>query len=91
MLYGLIPVVNKDTGFNRLNDKAIFFDNYKIQNIEKVLNNLAGKEAADLESLSHKVKDFASANFTLEAFESRFLEIIMDILEKHKSAGNLNN
>lgn len=82
MLYGLIPVVNRNTGFNRLREKAVFFDDYHVEYIENVLNDLADRDPADLISLSKRVKDFASANFTLEAFESRFQEIIMDIFNK---------
>jgi len=85
MLYGLIPVVNKDTGFNRLNDMAMFFEDYHVEYIEKSLINLAHINSSDLESLSHKVREFASANFTLEAFELRFLEILTDIIEKPES------
>jgi hypothetical protein len=90
MLYGMIPVVNKDTGFNRLNDLAFFFDDYHVESMAKVLNDLADKNPSDLISLSENVKDFASANFTLDAFESRFREIIGDITENPEIVSGKN-
>jgi hypothetical protein len=91
MSYGLIPVVIKDSGFNRLNVNAVFLEDYKIDYIDKVLTDLSKKNPSELETFSQQVKNFASANFTLEAFESHFRKIILQIIERQGNVIDSND
>jgi len=81
MLHGLIPVVIKDTGFNRLGDNAIFLNDYKIDYLDAKLTELASYNPDKLKLLSKKVYDFAHQNFSISKFEDNFKTIILDILK----------
>ncbi len=76
MLHGLIPVVIKNTGFNRAGDHAVFLEDYKVEYVDNKLNDLSGADPQDLFKLSRKVYDFAQKNFRLEAFEENFRNIM---------------
>lgn len=81
MLHGLIPVVIKDTGFNRLGENAIFLDDYRIEYLNEMVSKLAEYELDELELLSKKVFEFASKNFKVEAYEKEFRSILLEILK----------
>ena len=80
MLHGLIPVVNKDTGFNRAGDHIIFLEEYKVEYVAKRINELSGSDPQELSKLSKKIFDFAQENFSIEAFENNFNKIMTDII-----------
>ena len=81
MLHGLIPVVNKDTGgFNRANDKVIFLEDFRVEYIDKRINELSSFDPEKLSKLSKKVFDFAQENFSIEAFENSLREIMTDFV-----------
>jgi hypothetical protein len=83
MLHGLIPVVMRNAGFNRLIDKAIFLDDYEIEHIDTCLSKLADEEPEVLNGFSKKVFDFAHKEFTLSAYEENFRNIMIDIMTKN--------
>jgi len=83
MLHGLIPVVMKDTGFNRLGELAVFWEDFSVDYLDCKITELAEKPAACLAALSSKVYDFAAANFSLPAFEQNFRTILQEILADH--------
>lgn len=80
MLHGLIPVVMKDSGFNRMGNNGIFLEDFKIDYLEMKLNELSNSDPGALALLSQQSFDFARQNFTIQAFENRFKTIISDIL-----------
>ncbi len=80
MLHGLIPIVMKDTGFNRLGDNAIFLDDYRLDYLNNKLNELAVESPEKLNIFSKKVFDYAHNNFIISVFERNFRNIIIDIL-----------
>lgn len=82
MLHGLIPIVMKDTGFNKLMDNAIFLDDYSIEYIDNKLSELSCDSPDDLNRFSEKVYNFAQNNFTSPVFETNFRKIINRILNQ---------
>lgn len=82
MLHGLIPIVMKDSGFNRLADNAIFLDDYKIEYLDSKLSEFINFSSKELELISKKVFDFAQQNFLIAIFEENFRTIMQDILKK---------
>lgn len=84
MLHGLIPVVIKDAGFNRLGDNAIFLHDYKIAYISQKLTEIASYPPEFIQTFSKNVYEFAFSNFTIEAFRKSFREIITDVLYDRK-------
>lgn len=79
MLHGLIPIVMKGTGFNRLNDKAIFLENFKISYLDEKLTEISTMPSEDLGNFSKRVFDFAHENFSNSAFEKNFEKIMNTI------------
>lgn len=80
MLHGLIPVVIRDTGFNRLGDHAIFLDDYKIAYLNDMISKLIESEPDELERLAGKIHSFANRNFSIEAYENTLRSIFREII-----------
>lgn len=80
MMHGLIPVVMKNTGFNRIRDLAIFIDDYKLETIELKLNEIIKFSDQELQNTSTQVYEFAHENFNISTFEKKFKKIILKIL-----------
>jgi len=80
MLHGLIPIVIKDTGFNRAGDNVILLEDYKVDYLAETINELSCSDPHELSKLSKKVFDFAQENFSLEAFENHFRKIMTEII-----------
>lgn len=76
MLHGLIPVVMKDAGFNKLSDNAIFLETYKIDYLISRITELSNRNPEELSLLSKKVYEFASRNFTINAFSDNIRNIL---------------
>jgi glycosyltransferase involved in cell wall biosynthesis len=81
MLHGMVPVVIKDTGFNRLGEYAIFLDDYKVDYLDDMLSRLAKIDPSELEVLSQKVRAFACRNFSPEAYENQLRSILAEIIQ----------
>jgi hypothetical protein len=81
MLHGLIPIVIRDTGFNRLGDNAIFLEDFKVDYINLKLNEFSNFDPDRLTILSRQAFGFARQNFTIQAFENSFKDILTDILK----------
>lgn len=81
MLHGLIPIVMRNTGFNRLNDLAFFLDDYHLDYLRNEIKQLINKSPSILNSLSRKNFDFARQNFTINSFSYNYKNIISDILK----------
>jgi len=84
MLHGLIPVVMKDTGFNRLGNNVILLEDHNIPYLDQKLTELSTKASNELTILSKNVFDFAHENFSIAAFEKSFREIIQHINNSDK-------
>lgn len=81
MLHGLIPVVMKDSGFNRLDTNAIFLDDFKIEYLDFKIGELITYDPEKLAMLSRQIFKFARNNFTLQVFERNFKGILGDIMK----------
>lgn len=76
MLHGLIPVVMKDAGFNRLGDNALFLDSYKIEYLLARITELSNSNPQELSILSRKIYKFALENFTIKSFSKNIRRIL---------------
>ena len=79
MLHGLIPIVMKNAGFDRLLDNSIFLDDYGVEYLDKKLTEFQNYTPNELQLFSRKVFDFARSNFSISTFEKNFKRIIIDI------------
>lgn len=82
MLHGLIPIVSKNTGFNKLSKNAIFLEDYKLTYIDKKITELANMEVSGLELLSQSVYSFARQTFTNIAFENKIQNVLQRMISK---------
>ncbi|WP_299435565.1 glycosyltransferase [uncultured Maribacter sp.] len=82
MRHGLIPIVNKDTGFNRVKENAFFLDDFKVDYINNKLTEYSNYKTEKLEEISNNVLKFAQENYTIEAFQENFNTIINSILKE---------
>ncbi len=82
MRHGLIPIVMRDTGFNRMGDIGIFLKDYNIPYLNDKLTELSNESSENLKLRSKKVFDFATENFLLPTFEGNFKSIMNTILNQ---------
>ena len=85
MLHGLIPIVIKDTGFNRLNENAIFLEDFKVPYLDEKLTEISTMPSKDLANYSRSGFDFAHENFSNTAFEMNFEKIMNTILKNEQN------
>lgn len=83
MLHGLIPIVNRNTGFNRLRHNALFFDDFKVEYINDKVTEFSKYNPEALKLFSKSVYDFARQNFLITEFEINFKNIITEIIQNN--------
>ncbi len=76
MRHSMIPIVMKDTGFNRLKDKAFFLESYKLEYIEKELDSIINIDDEIINRMHEDIYEFANKEFSLKNFSNNFAEII---------------
>lgn len=81
MLHGLIPIVLKNTGFNRLENNAIFIDSFKIESLLEDITKISQASNSELNQLSEKIYTFSHTKFTPDAFELRINQIFSEVLK----------
>lgn len=79
MLHGMIPIVLKDSGFNILDENAIFLNNFKIENIDEQLTEIVNLDIKKIQELENNVYQFARKEFTIQAFSKKFKKICDDL------------
>lgn len=84
MLHSMIPIVCKDTGFNRLNNNVILLEDYKVEYLEKEVLNLSKKSINELKKIHEEVYVYARKNFTIKDFTENFEKIIKEIINEDK-------
>ncbi len=80
MLHGLIPVVNKDTGFNRMGDNGFLLEDFKVSFVNNALTDLSNLSEDYLETLSQQVIAFAHENLTIHAFDRKINNVLETLL-----------
>jgi len=79
MRHSMIPIVMKDTGFNRLEEKAFFLESYKLEYIEKELNSIININDELINEMHKEIYEFANKEFLLKNFNDKFKAIINNI------------
>lgn len=81
MLHGLIPIVNRNSGgLDKLTNKAFFLDDYKIDYIERKINDFIKLDDNILEKMQYEVFKYSRDNFTLMNYKNNFYKIMDHIL-----------
>ncbi len=81
MLHGLIPVVMRNSGFDRMGNSGVYLEDFSIEYLTMKLNELSDTDPERLAFLSEQAFHFARKNFTIQEFEARFITIISNILK----------
>lgn len=74
MRHSLIPIVMKNSGFSRLQDNAIFLDDYKQEYIDKKLSEVSNYSNDMIQNMDKKVYDFAQLNFNINKYDKNIKE-----------------
>lgn len=81
MRHGLIPIVTRNTGFNALNQYSYLLDTYRVEYVNKYLEQLISNN--DLELLKRKAEliyEFSNKNFTIDNYSLTFQNILNKII-----------
>ena len=84
MLHGLIPIVIKDAGFNRLKANAIFLEDFKVPYLDEKVTEISNRSSRDLENFSKGVFNFAHENFSNTTFEMNLKKIMNTIVKNEQ-------
>lgn len=82
MLHGMIPVVIKNSGLNKLGDNAFYFENYKLDNIEDKINELLTLDVCNLHRLHTDIYNYALDNYTICDYTKNINKILDEILSR---------
>ena len=85
MLHGLIPIVMKDTGFNRLKENAIFLEDFKVHYLDEKMTEISSRSSEQLANYSKRVFNYARENFSNAAFEKNFEKIMNSIIRNEEN------
>lgn len=79
MLHGIVPIITKETGFDK-NNTIIELDDFKVESVVEVLKSASQLERFVIEENIENTYKYAHDNFTLEKFEQNFERIVDTIL-----------
>jgi hypothetical protein len=77
---GLVPVVSRETGID-VDGFGVQFADDSLEEIERVILDLAARPPAWHEAQAGLARRAAEQQFSLDAFEARWREILTEILE----------
>lgn len=80
MLHGLIPIVTKNSGLDKLKDKALYLEDYKINYVENRINEFINFDTDFLKKMQYEVFNYSRKNFQLINFKENFYKIMNEIL-----------
>lgn len=78
MRHALIPIVIKENGFEKLDNNAIFLENFTVEYIDQYINKVLEIDDNEVTMLRKRVYEFSNKEFTIEKFTSN----INNIMEK---------
>jgi hypothetical protein len=91
MLHGLIPVVMRNTGFNRIAELAVLLDDFELPYIYDKITELSQASPGVLQEREILIHAFAQENFSVAAFERRFYDIFKTIDSSYDTGRTLTN
>jgi len=80
MMHGLIPIVMKNSGFERLNDNALYLEDYDVEYIIGKIKEYSNFEDDLLTAKSERIYSWSRENFTIERYRYSLKNIINSIL-----------
>lgn len=83
MCHGMIPVIMKGNGMDELTQYCEFFENYKVENIEKKIEELMEKSMDELVVKGKEISQYAKEAYSLHRFTKDFAQAFDDIMKGH--------
>lgn len=81
MLHGLIPIVTKDAGMNRLGENVIYIESHKVEALNILLRTVNNTPVNVVFQKKIEVYKYAHKHFKIEQFKTNMTKIIRKILE----------
>ena len=85
MNHGLIPIVQKDTGFNELDNIAYILEDYKIEYIENIINGLIKISDDEIDEKRKKILHYSRQKFNISEFSKEIEVVLDDIIQNSKT------
>ena len=84
MSHGMIPIIMKDNGMDNLMQYCEFFENYKIESIEKKILEVTNQSIESLVDKGKIVSEYAKKAYSLQKFTKDFAETFEKIIKQQK-------
>lgn len=84
MCHGMIPVIMKGNGMDDLIQYCEFFEDYRVENIEKKISELMYNKIDDLICKGKEISEYAKEAYSLQKFIKDFTKAFDDIMENKK-------
>lgn len=81
MCHGMIPVIMKGNGMDDLTQYCEFFENYRVESIEKKLSELTEKNIDELIGKGKEISVYAKEEYSLEKFCQNFEKAFDEIMQ----------
>ena len=79
--HGLLPLLLRNSGMDRLSDYAFWLDDFKIEHIEKRMREVSKLDNDFLMKKSRELQKYANEEFCLEKFSENFKKCMNEILK----------
>ena len=84
MAHGMIPIISKGMGMDFMEQYCLFFDGFRLEDIEKEIMQAMEVPMAQLAEKSQEVYRYASREFTLEHFTKNMQDILSGLLKENR-------
>ena len=84
MCHGMIPVIMKGNGMDELTQYCEFFDDYRVESIEKKLIEVTEKSLDELVNKGEIICEYAKEEYSLRKFTQNFEEAFDDIMKEQR-------
>ena len=80
MRHGMVPIVSREAGMGFAAQHCFFFDDYKIESIERKITEAVEVPMEQLEKKSNEIFQYANEQFTIEHFTEQLYHALAEIL-----------
>ena len=84
MSHGMIPIIMKGNGMDDLTQYCEFFEDYRIESIEKKILEVTNEPIESLVSKGKIVNEYAKEAYSLRKFAKDFAETFGEIIKEQK-------
>lgn len=82
MCHGMIPIIMKDNGMDELIQYCEFFEDYRIENIEKKFMEVTNEPIESLISKGKNISEYAKEAYSLQKFTNDFMEAFEVVIKE---------